>query len=221
MKEEKDTGEKTVKKKRLIYYIILAVSVLLLIAAAILTVYFVTGGNRTTLEAPPADGGEPSDPGDNQPGEGQEPSKPSEGDDTVLFASPLDYEDLSVMYRQIYHNRTTESIYRHNGVDIAAETGTAVKCMAEGTVETVSLSSETGNVIVVNHGGGLKSLYRFVEPVEGLHVGQVVAKGEQIATVAEAYGREAADGAHLHLEIFLSEKNVDPTPYLEPTYSEK
>ena len=71
-----------------------------------------------------------------------------------------------------------------------------------------------GTEIVVNHGDGLKSVYRFVDEAEGLKVGDSVARGEVIATVAEANGNEYKDGAHLHFEIRENGVNVDPTKYL-------
>ena len=80
---------------------------------------------------------------------------------------------------------------------------------------------ETGNLIVVNHGDGLYTLYRFVEPVTGLKKGDAVSKGQKIGAVAEAYGSEAFAGEHLHFEVFMGPNNVDPTDYLKPVLSEK
>ena len=57
-------------------------------------------------------------------------------------------------------------------------------------------------------------MYRFVTEAEGLKVGDKVAKGDVIATVAEANGDEYKDGAHLHFEILKNNKNVDPATYL-------
>ena len=49
---------------------------------------------------------------------------------------------------------------------------------------------------------------------EGLKVGDSVARGEVIATVAEANGNEYKDGAHLHFEIHENGVRIDPTKYL-------
>ena len=93
--------------------------------------------------------------------------------------------------------------------------------MADGTVESVSISKELGNLIVIDHGDGLKTFYRFVEPTEGLAAGQKVTKGQKIGEVAAAYGSEACGGEHLHLEITLGGDYVDPSDYLEPVLEEK
>ncbi|MBR6703504.1 MAG: M23 family metallopeptidase, partial [Clostridia bacterium] len=68
--------------------------------------------------------------------------------------------------------------------------------------------------ITIDHGDGVKSVYRFVEEVEGLQVGDSVKKGEVIATVASATGNEYRDGAHLHFEMYEQGKNIDPNIYL-------
>ena len=232
MKEEKTQAK---PRKKLIYYIVLAIAAALLIAATVLTVYFVTnrvdgpvienpgnnpddnpGGNTGNNPGGPEN---PDDPG-NKPGD-DEPDGPTGGEDTVRFVSPIVGAAYTVEYNVIYTNKTLGWIYRHKAVDFEAEEGTAVCSMAEGTIESISYSEETGNIIVVNHGGDLKTIYRFVEPTSTLKEGQKVAKGQQIGTVAAAYGIEHHDGAHLHLEITVNGTNVDPTDSLEPVNSDK
>ncbi len=238
-------AEKTQNKKKIIYYSILAACALLLIAGIVLTVYFVTRNAETVSEDPPiVDSGDQNDPpaggeipggeipGGEEPGGqdepddppasgGEEPGEPSGGEDAVRFVAPIDYEDYSVVYADIYHNETTGWWYRHKAVDFEAPAGTEVRCMADGTIESVSVSQELGNLIIVDHGDGLKTLYRFVEPVGELAAGQKVSKGEKLGEVATAYGSEARDGEHLHLEIVLNGDYVDPTDYLEPVLEEK
>lgn len=224
--EAKNTNTKTKSKKRYIYYLLLGVCTLLLIAGIVLTVYFVTAGtNSPVLDNPPVE--EPDDPkepeeptGPTQPDGPEEPNEPS-GGEGVRFVAPIDYETYSVVYADIYENETLGWWYRHKAVDFAAEAGTEVRCMADGTVEQVSISEELGNLIVVDHGDGLKTLYRFVEPVATLKEGDKVTKGQKIGEVAEAYGSEAFAGEHLHLEVILNKEYVDPTDYLEPVLDEK
>ncbi len=212
------------KKKRLLYYIVLSVCVLLLIAATVLTVYFLTADTGNTLDVPPATGNEEED---KQPGETDdkqhenEPSEPSGGEDAVKFVSPIDGAKYTVEYNVIYTNETLGWIYRHKAVDFDAKAGTEVKCMADGKVETISYSEETGNIVLVDHGDGLKTLYRFVEPDSKLREGATVKKGETLGVVAEAYGIEHKDGEHLHLEVELNGKAADPTEYLGAVLEEK
>ncbi len=233
--------EKTKSKKRWVYYLILGISVLLLVAATVLTVYFVTqenntlaGGNITddpTQNEPsqnePSQNepsqNEPSqnEPSQNQPSQGDEGGNSPSGGDALKFVSPIDHEGYSVEYNAIYANLTAKRWYRHKAIDFKAEAGTEVRCMADGVVKDVSISKELGNLIVIDHGDGLQTYYRFIEPAEDLTVGKKVAMGEKIGTVAEAYGSEAFDGAHLHLEMFVNGTPVDPTEYLDPVLDEK
>ena len=209
----------TKSKKRIIYYVILAVCALLLIAGIVLTVYFVTQPTNTLVTPPPVDN--PDDPsGPSQPNEPDDPSEPS-GGDAVRFVTPINCDSYSVVYGEIYENGTLGWWYRHKAIDFTADAGTEVRSMADGTVESVSLSKELGNLIIINHGDGLKTLYRFVEPVETLKEGAKVTKGQKIGEVAEAYGSEAFDGEHLHLEMTLGKDYVDPTDYLQPVLDEK
>ena len=83
--------------------------------------------------------------------------------------------------------------------------------MESGTIESIYKDDILlGTEIVVDHGNGLKTMYRFVSEAEGLKVGDTVEKGDVIATVAEANGNEYKDGAHLHFEIMQDGKTIDP-----------
>ena len=121
----------------------------------------------------------------------------------------------------MYFNETLNKIYRHKAVDFAAAEGTEVVCIADGTVTDVSLSEELGNLITVDHGDGLVSCYRFVEPQDGLKAGDKVEQGGVLGKVASPYGTEAHGGAHLHFELALDGESVDPADHLDLTYEEK
>ncbi len=114
-----------------------------------------------------------------------------------------------------YHNQTLNNYYEHAGVDFVAAAGTEVKAANEGTIESIYKDDILlGTQIVVDHGNGVKTVYRFVTEKEGLKVGAKVQRGEVIATVAEANGNEYKDGAHLHFEVLENGKSVDPTLHL-------
>ena len=142
------------------------------------------------------------------------------GDDGQVVVKPegmiMPLETAALIHDYgFYHNQTLNCYYEHTGLDFSAEVGTEVVSVAAGTVESIYKDDILlGTEIVIDHGDGLKSLYRFVSEVEGLAVGDRVEKGEVIATVAEATGNEYKEGAHLHFEITESGKVVDPTTHL-------
>ena len=114
-----------------------------------------------------------------------------------------------------YYNQTLNSYYEHAGVDFMAAAGTEVFAVEDGTIESIYKDDLLlGTEIVINHGNGLKTLYRFVQETENVKVGDKVKKGDVIATVAEANGNEYKDGAHLHFEVVKNNETVDPTTYL-------
>lgn len=217
--------EKTTTKKKTLYYVLIGISVLLLAAAIVLTVYFTTGTPSDIAETPGDNQGtlpgEDETPGENEdPDDQEEPDEPT-GGETEQYVLPVAAESCSVEHNAIYVNAVLGMYYRHSGVDFAADAGAEVYAMADGVVKTVSMSEQLGNLITITHDDGLESTYRFVEPVETLDVGDTVASGELIAHVAEAYGTEAHDGAHLHFEVTLDGEQTDPANYLDLVYEEK
>ncbi len=114
-----------------------------------------------------------------------------------------------------YHNKTLNIYYEHEGLDFTAAAGTEVLAAESGVIESIYKEDILlGTEIVIDHGNGLKTVYRFVTEAEGLKVGDEVEKGEVIATIAEANGNEYKDGAHLHFEVLQDGKNVDPALHL-------
>lgn len=114
-----------------------------------------------------------------------------------------------------FYNQTLDCYYHHGGVDFIGEEGTSVLAVEDGVVESIySGDVLKGTEIVLDHGEGVKTVYRFITAVEGLAVGDEVKQGDVIATIAEATGNEYKDGAHLHFEILKDGNSVDPTGYL-------
>lgn len=172
------------------------------------------GGNNVNSSAPAPD----DSTGTGNNGGNEQGSTPG-GDEQVTVTPEgmiMPVETVSVLNEYgFYHNTTLNSYYVHTGLDFSAAAGTEVLAVEAGTVESIYKDDLlSGTEITVNHGDGLKSVYRFVTEAEGLAVGDAVAKGEVIATVAEANGDEYKDGAHLHFEIVKNNESVDPTEYL-------
>jgi murein DD-endopeptidase MepM/ murein hydrolase activator NlpD len=98
----------------------------------------------------------------------------------------------------------------HEGIDIGAAQGTPIRSAAAGTVSFAGQMSGYGNVVIVQHAGGLSTRYAHQSAML-VTAGQPVAAGEVIGAVG-ATGE--ATGPHLHFEVRLNDVAVNPAPYL-------
>jgi murein DD-endopeptidase MepM/ murein hydrolase activator NlpD len=99
----------------------------------------------------------------------------------------------------------------HSGLDFAAKTGTRVIATGDGIVEKVKKSkSGYGNHIIINHGFGYKSLYAHLSEVT-VEKGDLIERGYLIGLVGNT-GLSLAP--HLHYEIHINDKIVDPLPFV-------
>lgn len=95
----------------------------------------------------------------------------------------------------------------HNGVDLAAAEGTPVKSWQDGNVVFSGKMHGYGNLVVVEHADGVKSLYGH-NKANSVVVGQAVKAGQVIAQVGQT-GR--ATGPHLHFEVRVNDQAVNPS----------
>ncbi|MBE5882492.1 MAG: peptidase M23 [Lachnospiraceae bacterium] len=98
----------------------------------------------------------------------------------------------------------------HNGVDMAAPSGSPILAAAGGTVIAATYNSTMGNYVMIDHGGGLFTIYMHASALY-VSSGQSVSKGEQIAAVGST-GRST--GPHLHFSVRLDGNYVSPWNYL-------
>ena len=203
-KRKKWNGEKK-------FYLLTALgSALALVAVVVIAVAASSGGSVDKNQA--NNGG---NNGDNT--QNEQPANPDDKPTSSLpegMIAPV--ETVSVLNDHgFFHDKTMDCYYAHQGVDFTAEAGTEVLAVEDGVVESIYTGDLlVGTEIVIDHGDGLKSVYRFVDEADGLKVGKTVQKGEVIATVAEANGGEYKEGTHLHFEVRKDGKSVDPAIYL-------
>lgn len=94
----------------------------------------------------------------------------------------------------------------HAGVDIAAPTGTRVVAAAPGVVLMAGYTRGYGNRIVIDHGGGLSTLYGHLSRI-GVRAGQTIRQGEYIGAVGST---GLSSGPHLHFETRVNGNPVNP-----------
>lgn len=99
----------------------------------------------------------------------------------------------------------------HHGIDIAAPEGTPVNSAKKGEVVKVGRSDIYGNVIIIDHGGGMESLYGHLSGLS-VKVGYPVIAGTRIGSCGNTGNSK---GPHLHFEIRKNGTTVDPLPYLK------
>jgi murein DD-endopeptidase MepM/ murein hydrolase activator NlpD len=101
----------------------------------------------------------------------------------------------------------------HPGIDIAAATGTPVRAALEGVVMSAGWDDVYGNVIIIEHSDSLTTIYGHNEKIR-VKEGAYVTKGQIIASVGST-GRSTAP--HLHFEVLINDKPVDPKVYVDFT----
>ena len=98
----------------------------------------------------------------------------------------------------------------HRGVDLDVPSGTPVRAMAEARVRFAGVMSGFGNVVWLDHGGGILSVYAHLSTIqarEGEHV-----RDGQVIGLSGASGN--ATTPHLHFEVWRWGREVDPVPLL-------
>lgn len=98
----------------------------------------------------------------------------------------------------------------HYGDDYAAATGTPIKASDGGTVVTAGWYYGYGLTVIINHGGGVKTLYGHCSSLN-VSVGDKVFQGQNIAAVGNTGN---SYGSHCHFEIIVNGRHVDPSLYV-------
>jgi len=99
----------------------------------------------------------------------------------------------------------------HEGIDLKAEHGTRVNAAADGIVEFTKFYAGYGNMVVIDHSFGFKSIYGHLSAFT-VKPGDFVRKGQMIAR-SGASGLAA--GPHLHFEVRFLNRPLNPRPFLD------
>ena len=98
----------------------------------------------------------------------------------------------------------------HEGIDLAAPTGTPIVATADGVVLFSGSRAGYGRTVIIDHGYGFQTLYGHASKIV-VRVGQRVKHGQVIAYVGSS---GVSTGSHLHYEVRVSGKPVNPWPYM-------
>jgi murein DD-endopeptidase MepM/ murein hydrolase activator NlpD len=98
----------------------------------------------------------------------------------------------------------------HSGQDIEAPPGAPVVAGASGRVTFVGWQNGYGQLVVVDHGGGLTTRYGHLSHID-VEANQTVTRGQLVGKVGST-GRST--GPHLHYEVRINDQAVNPMPYL-------
>jgi murein DD-endopeptidase MepM/ murein hydrolase activator NlpD len=100
----------------------------------------------------------------------------------------------------------------HEGIDVSAPMGSPIEAPAAGTVTTADWESGYGRVVVIDHGYGIVTKFAHCSKLL-VGPGQRVARGQRIALVGNT---GLATGPHLHYEVHVNGRPVDPLQYVLP-----
>ena len=126
----------------------------------------------------------------------------------VLVAWPADGEKTSGFGPRVHP--IFGSVRQHNGIDLDGDTGDRVRAARSGEVILAGQRGGFGNTIVIYHGLGYSTLYGHLSRIE-VSVGQQVQSGDRIGAIGSTGW---STGPHLHFELRIDGRAVDPTPYL-------
>lgn len=145
------------------------------------------------------------------------------GQDVTAYSSPVPVRGISVPSRTPVEGARMTSgfglrahpvlggLRRHEGIDLAAPTGTPVYATADGVVGHADWYSSYGLFISINHGASMETRYGHLSRL-AVTAGDNVKKGELIGYVGST-GRST--GPHLHYEVRIEGIAVNPIPYME------
>lgn len=99
----------------------------------------------------------------------------------------------------------------HTGIDITMPLGTPLHATADGVVSFSDRSGGSGNIVVIEHGQGLSSVYAH-NTKNIVKAGQAVKRGDVIAYSGST---GVSTGPHVHYEVWRNSQSVNPAPFLE------
>ena len=203
-----------------VYYVLLFACVLAVGTMITLTVVATAPEDDLVIEAPDTDNGgdevaPPTDEPNDEPSTNVPSDQPSEDvvAKPIVFIAPVGGEVLCQFAdTELVYCSTLKQWQTHTGIDYTATEGESVKCVYEGTVLEVTNDMLSGNVVKVDHGDGLVTVYGALETVT-VKVGDTVTQGAVLGTAGNSALSEVELGTHVHFETILDGKSINPIVY--------
>ncbi len=128
------------------------------------------------------------------------------------YSAPIENGEIIAQYSpdKPLYSYTLKDWRTHNGIDIAAPSGTEVANVCEGVVEIIEQDDLMGNMVTVRHTDGKVSRYASLATVS-VEEGQLLKRGETIGTVGTSMLLECGETDHLHYELWNEDQPVEPS----------
>ena len=129
--------------------------------------------------------------------------------------SPLDGTTVTVFsMSELLYDETMADWRTHEGLDIQAAEGDAVKTAAAGEVTSVTQDELMGTTVCITHSGGYVTKYSSLQENPPISQGQQLAAGDIVGYVGTA-AAEASMGPHLHFSVEKDGTLIDPKEYVK------
>lgn len=130
--------------------------------------------------------------------------------------SPLDGTTVTVFsMTELMYDETMADWRTHDGVDIKADEGDAVKTAAAGRVKEVRYDDLMGVTVVIAHADGYETQYSSLQQEPPVEQGKTVKAGDIIGKVGSTAAAEGDVGPHLHFSVSKDGKVVNPSEYVK------
>ena len=150
-----------------------------------------------------------------RPAETPEENKKPDTKRALKTAAPVSGETVAEFAADcLSYNETTRDWRTHNGVDMAADSGTEVKAAADGKVYTVYEDDTMGNTVVIRHQDGYTTSYASLAEGVSVKPGDTVTLGQTIGCVGSTAMLETALGDHVHFCVTHNDEIMDPMEFL-------
>lgn len=154
----------------------------------------------------------PKDTGSQEPQKTEDTAKDSA---PGFFVKPVAGDIIrDFCVTELLYDRTMGDWRTHNGADFSATSGEAVMAVADGTVREVYRNDFYGTCVVITHTGGMESTYYGLAEQATVAAGDTVKAGDTIGSLGTGCHFESLEPVHLHIELTLDGKYVNPGEYI-------